>query len=109
MKCSQCGVTGSETPLYRNNPKGELADWRCKKCLDNPPDPVTKEISEIVLEAGRPKVKEVLAQIDRLMQEAKDSKSARIYTDHYNFCEGKILAYEEVKTLIKEWLESKEA
>ena len=53
MKCSQCSITGFETPLYRNNPKGELADWRCEKCLDHPPDTVTQTVSEIILKTGK--------------------------------------------------------
>lgn len=33
MKCSQCDAG---FPLYRNNPKGEKADWRCEAHLDTP-------------------------------------------------------------------------
>ena len=46
--CTECGLTVMETPLYRNNPKGQKAEWRCKEHLDKqPPDDVVK-IMEVV-------------------------------------------------------------
>lgn len=38
LKCEVCGVPGSQTPMYRANPKGETGRWRCESCLDTPPD-----------------------------------------------------------------------
>jgi hypothetical protein len=32
MKCKKCGR--NNVPLYRNAPKGELANWSCIHCVD---------------------------------------------------------------------------
>ena len=52
-KCSKCGVSVMEEILHRNNPKGELADWRCKYCLDDPNiDDDLLEFCELLKECG---------------------------------------------------------
>lgn len=38
LKCEVCGVPGSQTAMFRANPKGEKGRWRCELCLDVPPD-----------------------------------------------------------------------
>lgn len=51
MECSVCKKSCYEKPLYRNNPKGKKADWRCQDCLDPtapPVDPETKKLTEAI-------------------------------------------------------------
>jgi len=46
--CSECGLTVNEIPLYRNNPKGEKADWRCESHLNKKPPKDVKEIVNVI-------------------------------------------------------------
>lgn len=50
MKCSVCGITIAQEPLYRNNEKGVKAEWRCKKHLSpcSEPDKEVEDISNIL-------------------------------------------------------------
>jgi hypothetical protein len=52
MKCSKCGIELGLAPLFRNNAKGEPADWRCEGCLDKKPDRVVKDIVSTLHEAN---------------------------------------------------------
>ncbi len=51
MKCSTCGVDVLIKPLYRNNPKGEKAVWRCEEHLDSTApkiDAITRDIVTLI-------------------------------------------------------------
>lgn len=48
MSCSICLTSVSDTPLFRNNPKGEKAVWRCRKHLDKKPEPETEAIVRVL-------------------------------------------------------------
>lgn len=47
--CEVCGVKGSETPMFRANPKGETGRWRCEGCMEGSIDPATLEITDAVV------------------------------------------------------------
>lgn len=36
--CAECGATLAETALYRDNPKGEAALWKCLRHMTRPVD-----------------------------------------------------------------------
>ena len=50
MKCGKCGRSIDDVVLYRNNPKGEKADWRCEDCLnvDYKPEKELKKLCDII-------------------------------------------------------------
>lgn len=43
MDCTSCGIQNK--PVFRSNPKGESAIWKCADCLDVPPP---KDVVDIV-------------------------------------------------------------
>ena len=53
-------------------------------------------------------MKEVLAQIDKSLQKAKDWQKMCTEDNMYYFCEGEISAYKEIKILIERELEDYE-
>lgn len=36
--CAECGLTAEETPLFRDNHKGEPPIWKCSKHVGSPVD-----------------------------------------------------------------------
>lgn len=36
LKCEVCSIPGSDTALFRANPKGETGRWRCEPCMSKP-------------------------------------------------------------------------
>jgi len=50
-RCSVCQASCFDKPLYRNNPKGEVADWRCEEDLDRDPPEAAKSLAEMILKS----------------------------------------------------------
>lgn len=48
MTCAKCGDT--EGPFFRNNPKGQVAEWRCELCLDYPPPQDVADLCNVIAE-----------------------------------------------------------
>lgn len=51
-KCSVCGVDMADKPLYRSNPKGQPAIWKCEDCIEKP-DSDLKELVDIIHKGER--------------------------------------------------------
>lgn len=48
LLCVDCGVSEEETPLYRSNPKGEWAIWKCEDCMDQMPDHKLRRLANLI-------------------------------------------------------------
>lgn len=48
LKCSVCGSESPPNTVYRNNPKGQAPDWRCKKHLGKRIDPELRRLVDIL-------------------------------------------------------------
>lgn len=48
QSCSICLTSVSDTPLFRNNPKGGAPDWRCRKHLDKKPSPELDDLLKAI-------------------------------------------------------------
>ena len=46
--CEICGVSSHDKPTFRMNPKGEPGIFRCEDCLEIPPDPVVKGVTDAI-------------------------------------------------------------
>jgi len=54
MICTDCKISCYVKPLYRSNPKGEKAIWKCQDCLETPiPNKELAELCDVIVKGEK--------------------------------------------------------